>query len=47
MNIDYDGVVHAVGDDGLPLCGNAMMPAVGPDRTDDAVNCWECASILD
>lgn len=51
-NIRYDDVVHAVNVEsaiypGVPLCGDAMMPACAPERTDDAVNCWECKSITD
>lgn len=46
MNIDYDGTVHAMNDDGLPVCGNAMVSACEPEETSDDVNCWECESII-
>lgn len=45
-NVDYDGTVHAVGDEGLPLCGNAMVPACLPEKTSDPVSCWECESLV-
>lgn len=48
MNIRYDDTVHALVEGGFDtLCGNAMVPVCMPEDTDDAVNCWECVSILD
>lgn len=54
MNIRHDDVVHyrdgeipGSVDPDLPVCGDAMIPAVGPEFTTDQVNCWECKAIME
>ena len=47
MNLRLDETVHAVfEDETMPACGRADIPACAPELTSDAVNCWECESLI-